>query len=759
MKTKSTTINSTTKSNTVFSKTRLSQAVSLSAGLLIGAGAFAEQSIALEEVVVTAQKREQNLQEVPVAVTAFDASALENAGVQDVTELQKTAPNVTMQVSRGTNSTLTSYVRGIGQADPLWGFEPGVGLYVDDIYLARPQGGVLDVFDVERIEVLRGPQGTLYGKNTIGGAVKYVTKRLTGEPELNISGAVGSYNQRDLKISGQLPLIEDKLFFGASVAQFKRDGYGEFLQNGDENYDKDLMAARISLEWLPSDDVSVRFSADRTEDDSNAKGGHRLTDSVLNPTEAVPSDVFDSNSDMDTDNEVESSGASLIVSWDVNDSMTFKSITSYREGETETNIDFDNTSLPSLHVPAVYDDDQTTQEFQLSYSSDNLDIVGGLYYYEGTASGAFDVLLGLFNPAGPFDPSLGEFDAVTAGTVDTTSYAAYVHATYAINEAWALTLGGRYTVDEKDAEVYKASLLVDGTSDQLGGDTLATLAVATDYENDEDWSEFSPRISVDYKWNDETLLYASYSEGFKSGGFDMRGDATKNPATVDGYDPELVDTWELGIKTELLDGRVRLNAAAFYTDYTDVQVTVQQSSDGGTNFVSSVLNAGEADIRGFEVEALAQVTENLSASLMMGYINAEFEEVETDTPSGTVDLADDWNFANTPEKTASLKLMYNTSLGNLGELALSAGVSYRDETQIFPQVESLVDENSYTLWDASAVWYSADEHWTVGLHGKNLSDEEYRVGGYNFANLGGDESIIGYYGNPRTVSLNFGYNF
>jgi len=759
MKTKSTTINSTTKSNTVFSKTRLSQAVSLSAGLLIGAGAFAEQSIALEEVVVTAQKREQNLQEVPVAVTAFDASALENAGVQDVTELQKTAPNVTMQVSRGTNSTLTSYVRGIGQADPLWGFEPGVGLYVDDIYLARPQGGVLDVFDVERIEVLRGPQGTLYGKNTIGGAVKYVTKRLTGEPELNVSGAVGSYNQRDLKISGQLPLIEDKLFLGASVAQFKRDGYGEFLQNGDENYDKDLMAARISLEWLPSDDVSVRFSADRTEDDSNAKGGHRLTDSVLNPTEAVPSDVFDSNSDMDTDNEVESSGASLIVSWDVNDSMTFKSITSYREGETETNIDFDNTSLPSLHVPAVYDDDQTTQEFQLSYSSDNLDIVGGLYYYEGTASGAFDVLLGLFNPAGAFDPSLGEFDAVTAGTVDTTSYAAYVHATYAINEAWALTLGGRYTVDEKDAEVYKASLLVDGTSDQLGGDTLATLAVATDYENDEDWSEFSPRISVDYKWNDETLLYASYSEGFKSGGFDMRGDATKNPATVDGYDPELVDTWELGIKTELLDGRVRLNAAAFYTDYTDVQVTVQQSSDGGTNFVSSVLNAGEADIRGFEVEALAQVTENLSASLMMGYINAEFEEVETDTPSGTVDLADDWNFANTPEKTASLKLMYNTSLGNLGELALSAGVSYRDETQIFPQVESLVDENSYTLWDASAVWYSADEHWTVGLHGKNLSDEEYRVGGYNFANLGGDESIIGYYGNPRTVSLNFGYNF
>lgn len=740
-------------------KNLVSHAVALSVGLMAGGTALAEQSITLEEVVVTAQKREQNLQEVPVAVTAFDATALENAGIQDVTELQKSAPNVTMQVSRGTNSTLTSYVRGIGQADPLWGFEPGVGLYVDDVYLARPQGGVLDVFDVERIEVLRGPQGTLYGKNTIGGAVKYVTKRLTGESELNIKGALGSYNQRDLEVSGQMPLIEDTLYFGGSIAQFKRDGYGEFLQSGDENYNKDLMAARVSLEWLPSDSLSVRFSADKTKDDSNAKGGHRLSASVLNPTEAVPSDVYDSNADMDTDNEVESSGASAIVTWDISDAMTFKSITSYREGETYTNIDFDNTSLASLHVPAVYEDDQTTQEFQLSYSTDNLDVVGGLYYYEGTASGAFDVLLGAFNPGGAFDDSLGAFDAVTAGTVETTSYAAYVHATYAFNEQFALTLGGRYTIDEKDADVYKALLYVDGTSDELGGDTLSTLSVSTDYENDESWNQFSPRISVDYKVNDETLVYASYSEGFKSGGFDMRGDATKNPATVNGYDPEIVETFEVGVKTELLDGRLRLNAAAFYSDYTDMQVTVQQSSDGGTNFVSSVLNAGESEIRGFELEALAQVTENLSASLMLGYINAEYLEVETETPTGTVDLADDWAFANTPEKTASVKLMYNKSLGDMGELALSAGASYRSETQIFPQVESLIDENSYTLWDASAVWYSADEHWTVGLHGKNLTDEEYRVGGYNFANLGGDESIIGYYGNPRTVSLNFGYNF
>lgn len=714
---------------------------------------------ALEEVIVTAQKRAQNLQEVPVAVTAFSAAALENAGVQDVTELQKSAPNITMQVSRGTNTTLTAYVRGIGQADPLWGFEPGVGLYIDDIYMARPQGGVLDVFDVERIEVLRGPQGTLYGKNTIGGAVKYVTKRLTGEPEFSISGTVGSYSQKDIKVAAQFPVIEDKLLVGASVASFERDGFGEFLLNGDENYNKDLTAARISVEFLPTENLSVRFNADKTNDNSNAKGGHRMTQSVLLPNEPIPSDVFDSYSDMATNNSVDSSGTSLTINWDISDQWSIKSITAYREGETFTNIDFDNTAFPSVHVPAIYEDDQTTQEFQLSYRGEKLDVVGGLYYYEGDASGAFDVLLGAFDgyfTSLGFGP--GNFDAVTAGSVDTTSYAAYMHATYAINDQWSLTVGGRYTFDEKEADVYKAQLMVDGMSSLLGGSDLNTIAVLTDYSNDNDWSEFSPRISVDYKMNDLTMVYASFSQGFKSGGFDMRGDASINPGTVNGFDPELVDTYELGIKTETANGRLRLNAAVFYSDYTDMQVTVQESTDGGTNYASSVLNAGESEISGFELEAIAQLSEGLSASLMIGLIDAEYQSVKTQTPEGTIDIADQWEFANTPEETAAVKLNYHRALDSLGEIAISLGASYRSETQIF-QIASPIDEDSYTLIDASAVWHSADGHWHVGLHGKNLSDEEYRVGGYNFANLGAEQAIIGYYGNPRTVSLGFGYRF
>ncbi|GAA6166907.1 TonB-dependent receptor [Sessilibacter corallicola] len=714
----------------------------------------------LEEVVVTAQKRQESVQDVPVAVTAFDSNTLEKTGVLDITELQKVSPNTTLQTSRGTNSTLTAFIRGVGQEDPLWGFEPGVGLYVDDIYFARPQAGVLDVYDVERIEVLRGPQGTLYGKNTIGGAVKYVTKRLTGEPELTVSSTIGSYNQRDITIAGQLPLVEDLVTVGGSIASLNRDGFGEFLLNGDENYNKDILAGRVSVEVTPSESLLIRFAADFTDDDSNAKGGSRLTQSLLVPDEPIPGSVFDSFADLDTDNNVESSGASVTVQWDVNDSVTLKSITGYREGETQTNIDFDNTSFASLHVPAEYDDDQFTQEFQFNYTSDNFHLVSGLYYYEGTASGAFDVLLGAFDTPDLFGDGsnvAANFDAVTAGSVDTESYALYAHATFDINYRLSVTAGARYTRDEKEADVFNATLFADGRSSELGGEDLLILGVNTDYTNDDTWNEFSPRLSVDYRFTDAVLGYVSYSHGFKSGGFDMRGNARLNPDTVNGYDPEIVDTYEIGLKSEWFNNRLRVNAAAYYTDYDDLQVTVQTAASNGTTFVSEVVNAGKAFVEGAELEVTAQLSNSFSLIASAGYTNAEFTEVITDGPDGPVDVSDFWGFAFTPDWTTHLAVNYFTDLDQLGTLNVNVSSAYRSSTRIFPQVESLVDQKGYSLWDASIVWNSVDDHWSVGLHGKNLTDEEYRVGGYNFIGLGLEDSIIGYYGNPRTVSLNVNY--
>lgn len=202
-----------------------------------------------------------------------------------ITEIQQFSPNTTLQNSRGTNSTLTAFIRGVGQQDPLWGYEPGVGIYVNDVYIARPQGAVLDLLDVSRIEVLRGPQGTLYGKNTIGGALKYITKDMSGDTTINAKATIGSYGQQDIKITGQTPLVDNKLYLGFGFADLSRDGFGEYLEsalpNQDlENYNKDLTAARLDLEFRPTENLFFRLSWDKTEDDSNAKGVSFITEFI-----------------------------------------------------------------------------------------------------------------------------------------------------------------------------------------------------------------------------------------------------------------------------------------------------------------------------------------------------------------------------------------------------------------------------------------------------------------------------------------------
>ena len=308
----------------------------------------------LERIEVTARKTVENLQEVPVAVTSIGAQELAENGISVMTEVQQFSPNTTLQSSRGTNSTITAFIRGVGQQDPLWGYEPGVGIYIDDVYIARPQGAVLDLLDVQQIEVLRGPQGTLYGKNTIGGAVKYVTKEMSGDATLNIQGTVGSYSQKDLKVTGQLPLIDEKLYVGFGFATLNRDGYGEFLtsalDNQDrENYNKDVTAARVTLEYTPTDDLFFRFSWDKTDDDSNAKGGYRLLPSLLTNA-PVPDSVYDSYTSLPTWNKVELEGMSLTARWDMSANTSIKYVAATRESYSPTNIDFDNTSLPIFDV-------------------------------------------------------------------------------------------------------------------------------------------------------------------------------------------------------------------------------------------------------------------------------------------------------------------------------------------------------------------------------------------------------------------------
>ncbi len=704
----------------------------------------------LERIEVTARRKAENLQEVPVSVSSFSANDLEEIGVEDITELQQRVPNATIQVGRGTNSTLTAYIRGVGQQDPLWGFEPGVGVYIDDVYVARPQGAVLEVFDIERIEVLRGPQGTLYGKNTIGGALKYVTKELTGYNEFSIQGTVGSYNQRDIKLSGQAAL-SDNFYIGGALASLQRDGFGEFVNTGEENYNKDLMTGRFNAKWLVSDDLSVKFSYDKTKDESNAKGGHRLLTSLVTGQEPYD-DVFNSNTAMPTDNLVETEGWSVTVDWDINDNWGFKSVTAGREGYTNTNIDFNSTGEPIFMVPALYEDEQFTQEFQMNYTNNqNFDFVGGVYFYDGEACGVFGTVLPMYLAA------LGGVTVDNGGCVDTNSVAVFGQGNYQIDDQWTLTLGGRYTKDEKDAEVQRFTYLGVHYINRGQQDFGTPFAVNSDFTTKADWSRFSPHVAVNYKLSDDMMFYGSYSNGFKSGGVDMRGDQSLNPEINKPYDPEIVDTFEMGMKSELLDGTMRLNASVFYSDYTDMQVTVQRVVPAGIS--SQVLNAGESTVKGFEIETVIAVTDSFNINAMLGHIDAEFDSVVYTEPATgeTTDVTDAWSFANTPEWTASVGL--NKSFDTeYGQIVWSANYAYRSETQLF-EAPSQLDQDSYGLLNTSVVWYANGGQWHVGLHGKNLTNETYRIGGYNFGPIFGDDAVIGFYGDPRTVSLSVGYKF
>lgn len=704
-----------------------------------------EEDVKLERIEVTARRTVENLQEVPVAVTSIGSDELQQRGMDNLIAVQQYSPNTTLQISRGTNSTLTAYIRGIGQQDPLWGFEPGVGIYIDDVYMARPQGAALDVYDVERIEVLRGPQGTLYGRNTIGGAVKYVTKELTGETEFAVRGTVGTKNQQDIKVSGQVGL-SDTLFVSGAVASFNRDGFGTYLNTGADNYDKDVQSGRISLQWNAADNFRVSLSADQTTDKSNSKGGFRLTPSLLAPTLPLTDSVYDSYTSMPAANKVKTEGQSLTLTWDVDDNWTIKSVTAKRKGVTDTNIDFDSTPLESLDVPAFYEDEQTSQELQLMFNGDKFKMASGVYYYTGEACGAFGTVI----VAG------AGVTVENGGCVDTDSIAAYAQGSYQLTDKLSLTAGGRYTKDDKDATMYRNMYLGNKSPrDPVIPGTL--LQVQTDFSGSESFSHFSPRVGAEYQYNPELMYYVSYTDGFKSGGFDMRAVEISNPNATDPYQEETVDTYELGIKSEWLNQRLRLNAAVFHSSYDDMQVTVQRAV--GNNVVSQVLNAASADINGAEFEALFAATRDLEISAIVGYLDASFNKVEYFDPVAqmVVDVSNIWEFANTPELTATLAGRY-TLATEVGDFVFGANLAYRGATQIF-EVPSVLDYGGYTLINVGVNWYSQDGHWDVSLQGKNLGDKQARIAGYNFPILAGETTVTGYYIDPRTVSLSVGYRF
>lgn len=741
----------------------------------------AEAEVGGGDIIVTARRREERLVDVPIAVSSFSGDQLAKSGAVDITEVANVSPNVTLEPSRGTNSTLSAFIRGVGQQDPVSGFEQGVGIYLDDVYLNRPQAAVLDIYDVERIEVLRGPQGTLYGRNTIGGAVKYVTKQLPKDFSFKVKGTYGSYDQADLIATASAP-VSDLIRVGGSVARLSRGGFGKNLTTGQDNYNKDIWAGRASVDIGGyGEPVLIRISGDYTKDKSNARGGHRLIPGYVSGA-PVLDDVYDTRGGLnDPRQEVEAYGLAINATAELTDKLTFRSISSWRKDNSASPIDFDALPAVDVDVPAYYRNEQMSQEVQLLWDDGGM-VQGllGAYYLTAKADTDFDVRL---------FTALNGLTAFTRANVDTNTFAVFGDFTFNFTEQLSLAVGGRYTWDERKAQILRQNYL-GGGSPVFGGAGVPLGAPSTNFSGKAKFDKFTPRASLSFKPTPDHNIYASFSQGFKGGGFDPRGVGVNAPAATPGaptdaeiadylsFDPETVDSYEIGYKGNLLGGALYIAAAGFYMDYKDVQIPGSAGCTVGglPTFCGIITNAGKARFKGFELEANARLGRdlvspgdrlNLSGSL--GYIDAEYREYIANIASTPTDVAEYRKVQNTPKWTASGTLAYSAPVGD-GDLDVSTTYSYRSKVYQFEIPNPYLDQKGFGLLDASLVYTAPGGRWSLGVHGKNILDKRYKTSGYTFLatnpvtgelltapsgrfvpSLGTEGTLTAYYGNPRQV--------
>lgn len=746
--------------------------------LAVEAQAQSEGQLTIDEVIVTAERREANLQDVPISITSFSAADLESYQVDTLGDLRALVPNLSLHVGDANNAVV--YIRGVGQIDSIAFFEPGVGIYLDEVYLGRAQGAFLDVLDVERIEVLRGPQGSLYGRNTVGGAVKYVSAAATDELSVKLSATVGDYDQLDYRASLSGPIVADRLSGRLTVAYLSRDGYSENVFDGRDDGDRKTAFGRGVLNFQATDSLSFQLTADYTDSDpdkSRTPAKETPIDVVIvDPftfgvsvsSFAADADPFIVNADFNNIEQTKTKGVDFKVDWNIDDTWSFKSITSYRELEYGTEIDLDGTPINSFGIFYFNDQNQTTQEFQLAYQNERLSAIGGLYYYneEGTT---FD--------GGVFSNFLIALSGDS--TFNTDSYAAFGQLDYDFTEKLGGIFGLRYTDEEKSysrrAEDFDLTALagimfdpvtfaVSYTNPELLNPDSADLALDGGIgvprpgasPSPANFDNLSLKGGLKYQVSDDAQIFGTISEGFKSGGFNGRlADGQLNP-----YNEETLISYEIGAKTQWLETRLRVNGAVFYTSYDNMQVSSFEASADGLSFIPVFTNAGAATIKGAELELTSLLTDELTLVANVGYLDADYDEffAEPDPVTGEiVDVSDQRKIVNSPEWDTFLGLSYRISLGSAGDLTLAGNWSHRSKTYLEINSSENLAQGAYSIYDASITFNSSNEHWRVILGGKNLTDEEYRTHAFDLSAFPGVE--LGYYNPPRTYRLSVSYQY
>jgi iron complex outermembrane receptor protein len=704
----------------------------------------------LEDVIITARKRDENLQDVPVAVAAYGADQLRSESVQRISDLGQLAPNLFYgQKVQSGSSAGEIYIRGVGQGDTNATFSPSVGIYVDGVYFGRAQANDLDTADVDRLEVLYGPQGTLFGKNTNGGAIDIVTRK--PDPASGPSGsaeiATGSYNELDALGRLAVPLVPDVAALEVSAVRRSQEGYSVRL-DGQQQANQNRTGARAQLLLRPLHGLEAILRLDRTVFDEHS-AAYRLVevrgDSSIPQAYAAQTPYrYDNRWVTDSDfsyegtgpnrNEGVAWGASLTLSWE-QPWGRLKSICAYRGLNVESDFDPDGAPLTVLDVFNNVPQHQISQELQGSGTAwtGRLEWVTGLYYFRENARDLqpVNLALELFQGSANFDPQT---------FILNHNYAAYGQVTAELTSRLRLTLGGRASRDETRVGLQ-----------HLGYPVPAVLQPLV--TRSAGWSTFLPRASLDYHWMPEVMTYASVAAGSKSGGFNGRAQTADE---FNSFEPEKVTTFEVGLRSDWLDERVRVNVTAFYSDYRDFQILVNktQTVDGKPVAFSFVGNMPRADIRGGELAVSLIPASGWKLFGGLGVTDGRYKEIIAGAP-----VSLESQFIDTPKLTLTGGAEYSRPLGPAGVLTGRVDYVHKSTIQYDYGNSPLVAQRPYGLLNGRLAWQLPDSHWSVYVSGTNLTDTHYAIGGIDDGAGGSLGEVVKMMGAPREWSVGGRYQF
>ncbi|PAX06765.1 TonB-dependent receptor [Sphingomonas lenta] len=713
----------------------------------------------IADIVVTAERRETSLQETPVAVTAVTSGALEAQGVRNLNELGSLVPNLTATTGPQGSADANFFVRGVGQFDFIATNDPGVGVYVDGVYLGRTVGALIDASNVERVEVLRGPQGTLFGRNTLGGAVS-VTSRAPalGELQSFVRGTYGSRERFEVDGSVNLPLGEQAALRVSGFAR-EQDGWARRAFDGARFGRVERYGGQAALFLQATPELSFDIKADYSNDRSN------LAPSVLRAFAPLPFFPADIGADVQGDdfyrifasNQTESRnriyGFSATIAYEMGPA-TLKSISAYRNLDAFSTSDPDGTGYRLYDQVVPTRQDQFSQELQLAGETPNgrFEYVAGLYYFNERVRQTLDLCFAPITPRPAARFNQCNFWSQNNDQT-TNSYAAFGQMRLNLTDQFSVTLGGRYTVEDKENVTTQLfDFRPAGFSPAPGVVVPGFVApIVTRLPGELDFEKFTPKVGAEWKPSDDLLIFASYAEGFRSGGFNGRL-VVPAPA-IPTYEPDTNEAFELGLKSDLFDRRLRFNVTGFYSTYKGIQQTI---SDPVVQF--RVANAGEARLYGFEAEVTALPVKSLLINGALGYTNSSFRR--RDGQNGPVDPSTGIAFGNrlpfAPEWTASGGIEYAFDLGG-GKLTPRGDVRYQSRTFFSPFNLPLEQQEGYALFSARVTFTDASDRFSIAVFGDNLTDEEYYTFGQNA--LGAQGVAYSYLGRPReygvTASLKF----